>query len=77
MKKRILASLVVSFMACGICAEEQVDHPSTDGAELRYKGASVPVREVTVRMSPGAPTMSEEEYLASSKIGRASCRERV
>lgn len=74
---RSLAS-VITFVLCltgGLvqAAEEAVDHPGTEGAELRYKGAPVPLQDVQMRITPGAPDISEEEYARASQIYFERC----
>jgi len=53
--------------------EDPVDHPGTEGAELRYKGAPIPELGGQMRTSPGAPAISEAEYQRSSQIFFERC----
>lgn len=75
MKKLLCSSLVVISMLCstGTVAEEAIDHPGVDGAEVRYKGAPVPISTVKMRLTPGGPEITEAEYQASSRIFFERC----
>ncbi len=75
MKKLVCSSLVVISMLCctGTVAEEAIDHPGVDGAEVRYKGAPVPISTVKMRLTPGGPEITEAEYQASSRIFFERC----
>ncbi|MBT4162703.1 MAG: c-type cytochrome, partial [Gammaproteobacteria bacterium] len=74
--KRILRSSVVAvglLFAGSIYAAEAVDHPDTEGAELRYKGAPVPISAADMRLTAGGPQISEEEYARSSQLYFERC----
>ena len=53
--------------------EDPVDHPGTEGAELRYQGAPVPELGGKMRTSPGAPAISEAEYKRASQVFFERC----
>ena len=72
MLKNVVTLLAVTFSLVAFAAEE-VDHPDTDGAELRYKGAPVPMSDVQMRITPGAPSLTEEEFERSSQIFFERC----
>ncbi len=76
MKKLIclmLAGAGMLFTGMTFAAPEAVDHPGTEGAELRYKGAPFEMSEVKMRLTPGGPEISEEEYQASSRLFFERC----
>lgn len=75
-KALIVIGATVCWLLVGAvqAAEEgQVDHPGTEGAELRYKGAPIPELGGEMRTSPGAPAISEAEYKRSSQIFFERC----
>ncbi len=53
--------------------DDAVDHPGTEGAELRYKGAPIPMAEVDMRLSPNGPKITDAEYQQSSRIFFERC----
>ena len=65
------ATLMLS--TTGAVAQEKTDHPGTDGANLRYKGAPVPMEKVKRVISPGAPDMTEPEFERATKIFFERC----
>ncbi len=75
MKSLFSLITILLFAVCGMAqaAEEAVDHPGTEGAELRYKGAPVPLQDVKMRVTPGAPDISEEEYARASQLYFERC----
>lgn len=67
-------SLVIWLQAGAVQgAEETVDHPGTSGAEMRYKGAPIPLQDVQMRITPGAPDLTEAEFESSSRIFFERC----
>ena len=48
-------------------------HPETPEAEVMYKGAPRPITDAQMRMSPGAPSITEEEYRRSTQIFFERC----
>lgn len=76
MKKLILVTLVAMgamFSATALAASDAVDHPGIEGAELRYKGAPIPLSRIKMRLTPGGPKITEEEYQASSRLFFERC----
>ncbi len=76
MKKVILTALAtvgMLFTGAALAAPEPVDHPGTEGAELRYKGAPIPLSKVQMQLTPGGPEITEEEYQASSRLFFERC----
>jgi nitrite reductase (NO-forming)/hydroxylamine reductase len=61
------------FTGAALAAPEPVDHPGTEGAELRYKGAPIPLSKVKMRLTPGGPEITEAEYQASSRLFFERC----
>ncbi len=73
MKRVIFFGLMTfSFISSNYAAED-VDHPNVDGAELRYEGAPVPKLDIKVRLTPGAPEITEDEYLQAAQIFFERC----
>ena len=73
---KFFASLVSTTLllgSTGLAAQEKSDHPGTDGANLRYKGAPVPMENVKRVISPGAPDMTEPEFERATKIFFERC----
>jgi nitrite reductase (NO-forming)/hydroxylamine reductase len=75
MRRIITAISVVVFMlSMGLkAAEEASDHPGTTGAEMRYKGAPIPATDLQMRITPGAPDVTEAEFASSSRIFFERC----
>lgn len=76
MKKVMLTAMAtvgMLFTGAVFAAPEAVDHPGTEGAELRYKGAPIPLSKVKVRLTPGGPEITEAEYQASSRLFFERC----
>jgi nitrite reductase (NO-forming) / hydroxylamine reductase len=48
-------------------------HPGTPEAELKYKGAPSAVTEARMRITPGAPEISEQEYARAQEIYFQRC----
>jgi len=73
--KRVIHILVAAaaLTFAGLAWTEEVDHPGTEGAELRYKGAPVPISEVDMRLTPGGPDITETEYQRSSQLYFERC----
>ena len=76
--KLVLASAVtVSCMVSSLswAAEKSSGHPGTPEAEMRYKGAPVPLNpeDATDAMSPKAPSMTAEEFAHSKQIFFERC----
>lgn len=69
----VLALLIWLQPAAVQAAEETVDHPGTSGAEMRYKGAPIPMQDVQMRITPGAPDLTEAEFESSSRIFFERC----
>lgn len=67
----LVAAAALTF--AGLAWTEEVDHPGTEGAELRYKGAPVPISEVDMRLTPGGPDITETEYQRSSQLYFERC----
>ncbi|MDA0789351.1 MAG: c-type cytochrome [Proteobacteria bacterium] len=69
--------IVVMFamVSCAVAnaAEEETNHPTVEGTELRYEGAPVTIQDVKMMLSPNGPEISEEEYQASSRIFFERC----
>ena len=59
----------------GVSADLSVaePHPETPEAEMLYKGAPGPITEAQMRLSPGAPPITEEEYTRSTQIFFERC----
>jgi nitrite reductase (NO-forming) / hydroxylamine reductase len=71
----VLLGAALSLSASNSLADEpeKVDHPNTEGAELRYKGAPIPETDVRMVTSPGAPAINEAEYQQATKIYFERC----
>ena len=63
--------LTTAFTAA--IAQEKSEHPGTGEAELRYKGAPIPEREVKMVVTPGAPSLTEAEFERATKIYFQRC----
>ncbi len=70
---KLIIPILTGFLALTAVAAEEVDHPDTDGAELRYKGAPIPASEVRIRITPGAPNLTDAEFERSSQIFFERC----
>ena len=70
---KLIIPILTGFLALTAVAAEEVDHPDTDGAELRYKGAPIPASEVRIRITPGAPNLTDAEFKRSSQIFFERC----
>jgi len=71
---RIVALGVLSLASAGAFAAEKSEHPGTTPGELRYKGAPIPLQEGSKDvMTPGAPSLSEEEFAKAKKIYFERC----
>ncbi|MBQ62982.1 MAG: nitrite reductase [Gammaproteobacteria bacterium] len=77
MKTLLNATLAITgllFTSIAFSAtDDAVDHPGTEGAELRYKGAPIPMAEVDMRLSPNGPKITDAEYQQSSRIFFERC----
>lgn len=75
MKKMLYSSLLAMGLVFSgsVVAAEAVDHPNTEGAELRYRGAPVPISDVKMQLTPGGPEITSEEYQRSSQIYFERC----
>lgn len=51
----------------------KVDHPNVVESELRYQGAPVPGQDVKMHITPGAPTLTEDEFDRASQIFFERC----
>jgi nitrite reductase (NO-forming)/hydroxylamine reductase len=71
---RIMALGVLSLASAGAYAAEKSEHPGTTPGELRYKGAPIPLQEGSKDvMTPGAPSLSEDEFAKAKKIYFERC----
>lgn len=74
--KHLLSAAIVCATA-GIVmpslAAEKADHPNITPGELAYKGAPVPIGEMTRVVSPGAPDMSQAEYEIATTLYFERC----
>ncbi|MBQ74776.1 MAG: nitrite reductase [Gammaproteobacteria bacterium] len=69
-----LAIIGLLFTSIAFSAtDDAVDHPGTEGAELRYKGAPIPMDEVAMRLSPDGPEITAAEYQQSSRLFFERC----
>ena len=71
----VLATLMAAALAANVLAAESdvVDHPKLDGAQLRYEGAPLQIKDVKMQLTPGAPDISPEEYQRAAQIFFERC----
>lgn len=68
-----IATLAMMALPLSGLAQEESDHPNTSQGEMAYKGAPIPQGELKRVISPGAPDMTETEYLAATKLYFERC----
>lgn len=82
MKKRFQKQLLTavafsissSLFSAGVpAASDATDHPNVKDPELRYKGAPIPPQDVKLRITPGAPDITEEEFQRASQTFFERC----
>jgi nitrite reductase (NO-forming)/hydroxylamine reductase len=71
----VLATLTAGVLATNVlaAASDEVDHPKLDGAQLRYEGAPLQIKDVKMQLTPGAPDISPEEYQRAAQIFFERC----
>jgi len=71
----LFAATALSFTGTLRAAEKPSGHPGTPEAEMRYKGAPVPIKpeEAETVMSPKAPPLSEAEFTRAKQIYFERC----
>ncbi|MGI9284144.1 MAG: cytochrome D1 domain-containing protein [Pseudomonadales bacterium] len=68
-----LISSAILLASTGLIAQEKSDHPGTEGAEVRYKGAPVPKEDLKRVVTPGAPDLTEAEFERATQIYFERC----
>jgi nitrite reductase (NO-forming) / hydroxylamine reductase len=74
--RKILFSVCIAMglmSANATLAAEPKKHEGAEGTEVLYEGAPLQIAEVQMVLTPGAPTISEAEYQASSRLFFERC----
>jgi nitrite reductase (NO-forming)/hydroxylamine reductase len=75
MKKLIFSACIAAGLLSAnvTLAAEPKQHEGAEGTEVLYEGAPLQISDVQMVLTPGAPTISEAEYQASSQIFFQRC----
>ncbi len=72
MRPQFLAVLFGVTFSAGVYAKEELSHP-IESTELKYEGAPTQMQDVQMRITPGAPDISEAEFERASRIFFERC----
>jgi len=71
----VLSTVALAASPPVLAQEEDTGHPGTAPGEMRYKGTPTPIKpgEAQQRITPGAPSLTEEEFARSEQIYFERC----
>ena len=71
----LCAAMVLSMSSVAVWAAEGSEHPNTPEAEMRYKGAPIPLNpeQTEQAMNPKAPPVTPAEFERATKIYFERC----
>ncbi len=69
----VCIALTIIFASNSFAADAASTHPDKNSPEMKYEGAPVQFDNVQMRMTPGAPDITPEEYQKSSQIFFERC----